>query len=435
MSELDLESLLRQVLETARDLTDASYAALGILDPSKTNLERFLHLGIDEETRKAIGPLPTGRGVLGELIRNPAPLRLAEVGDHARSYGFPPGHPPMHTFVGVPIQIRGEAFGNIYLTEKAGGREFDERDEALLVILADWAAVAIDNARVYEQSESRRGELERAVQALEATVSLARVGAVETDLDSLLELIAKRGRALVEADSMLVLVNAGHSQEIVSVAGSLSAEAIGATVQNDEPELSRARENAGIRHLQGTGTSLHDALGIDSSRSLAIAHMDHRGRSQGFLIAVEPGERAGFDADATLVFSAFASSAANSLATAQDVERDRLSRSVEAAEQERRRWAMELHDETLQELGALKVLAESALSRADPEQMRVVAHQRHRPARADDHRSRVPDQRAAPSEPGRARNRGGDRNPGRAHAGARGSRDRVHGRPRARTRR
>ena len=370
VSELDLESLLRQVLETARDLTDASYAALGILDFTKTNLERFLHLGIDDETRKAIGPLPKGRGVLGELIRNPAPLRLAEVGDHARSYGFPPGHPPMHTFVGVPIQIRGEAFGNIYLTEKAGGGEFDDRDETLLVILADWAAIAIDNARVYEQSERRRGELERAVQALEATVSLARVGAVETDLDSLLELIAKRGRALVEADSLLVLLDAGPSQELGTVAGSLATGAIPASIPTDEPELVAARAEPTVRYLQGTGVTLHDSLGIDQSRALAIVHMDYRGRSQGFLIAVDPGERSGFDADATLVFSAFAGSAANSLATAQDVERDRMNRAIEAAEQERRRWAMELHDETLQELGALKVIAESALSRADPDEMR-----------------------------------------------------------------
>ena len=116
-----METVLRHVLETARELTGARYAALGILDEGKEELERFVFVGIDEETRRLIGPLPRGGGVLGELIRNPEPLRLPDVTQHRRSYGFPPGHPPMTTFLGVPISIRGEAWGNLYLTEKAEG--------------------------------------------------------------------------------------------------------------------------------------------------------------------------------------------------------------------------------------------------------------------------------------------------------------------------
>src|SRR5215204_1318120 len=119
VAELDVETVLRHVLETARDLTRARYAALGILDERKEELERFVFVGIDEETRRLIGPLPRGRGVLGELIRNPEPLRLSDVTQHRRSYGFPPRHPPMKTFLGVPISIRGEAWGNLYLTDKA----------------------------------------------------------------------------------------------------------------------------------------------------------------------------------------------------------------------------------------------------------------------------------------------------------------------------
>ena len=126
VSELDLESVLDHVLQTAVELTNARYAALGILDESKDGLERFLHTGLDEEARRRIGPLPRGRGVLGELIRDPRPLRLADVTTHPRSYGFPPGHPPMATFLGVPITIRGEAYGNLYLAEKVGGGEFGE---------------------------------------------------------------------------------------------------------------------------------------------------------------------------------------------------------------------------------------------------------------------------------------------------------------------
>jgi GAF domain-containing protein len=206
VAELALEPLLRQVLETARDLTDARYAALGILDERKEELERFLYLGIDEETRRQIGPLPRGRGVLGELIRNPEPLRLRYVTEHPRSYGFPPGHPPMASFLGVPVVIRGEAFGNLYLAEKTGAAEFDAEDTEAVVVLAEWAAIAIENARLYEGVRRRREELERAVRGLEATAAIARAVGFETELERVLELTVKRGRAMVEAASLVVLL-------------------------------------------------------------------------------------------------------------------------------------------------------------------------------------------------------------------------------------
>ena len=137
--------------------------------------------------------------MLGELIRNPEPLRLHDVTEHPRSYGFPTGHPPMTTFLGVPVAVRGEAYGNLYLTDKAGGEDFTERDEHLLVVLSEWAAVAIHNARLYESTEQRRTELERAVRGLEATATIARAVGFETELDRVLELIVKRGRAMLEA--------------------------------------------------------------------------------------------------------------------------------------------------------------------------------------------------------------------------------------------
>src|SRR5215208_3016991 len=155
VSELDLETVLRRVLEAARDLTGARYAALGILDSDRERLERFITLGIDQETRARIGNLPEGHGVLGVLISDPKPLRLTNVSDHNRSYGFPDHHPPMSTFLGVPILIRGQAYGNLYLTEKEDG-EFDERDEESVIILADWAAIAIANARSVAEDRLRR---------------------------------------------------------------------------------------------------------------------------------------------------------------------------------------------------------------------------------------------------------------------------------------
>lgn len=368
VSELDPEVLLNRVLETAKELTGARYAALGILNKEKTSLERFLNLGIDETARRGIGPLPQGRGVLGELIRHPEPLRLERVGDHPRSYGFPPGHPPMDSFVGVPIRIRGEAFGNIYLTEKAGGGQFDERDEAMLVILADWAAVAIGNARLYEDSETRRRELERAVQALEATVSLARVGAVDSDPHSLFELIVKRGRALVDADTVLLLTPEPKGQLRISAVGGSAGSSVEGLLIPEGTALEVVRGSVTTQRLDPTELELVADLGIEPAEVL-ILHLDYRGRRQGYLVAIGPLDRPRFSSENELVFTSFGTSAASSLATARDVEQQRLRMAIEASEQERRRWAMELHDETLQDLGALKVMQEGALVKGDPEAM------------------------------------------------------------------
>jgi signal transduction histidine kinase len=147
VSDLDLERVLGRVLEAAMEVTGARYAALGVLDESRSGLENFIHRGIDDATRAEIGDLPQGRGVLGLLISNPEPLRLPDVGSHPASAGFPPGHPPLGRFLGVPITSRGERWGNLYLTEKRGEPEFSAGDAEAALLLADWAAVAIGNAR------------------------------------------------------------------------------------------------------------------------------------------------------------------------------------------------------------------------------------------------------------------------------------------------
>ena len=219
LSELDLETVLDRLLETAADLTGARYAALGILDDERRELDRFLTRGIDDETHRVIGDLPRGRGLLGVLIDEPRPLRLDDVGDHPRSYGFPPGHPPMRTFLGVPILIRGQAWGNLYLTEKAGGEPFAIEDEEAVIVLADWAAIAIDNARLYRDVAARREELERAVRGLQATAAIARAVGGETDLERILELVVKRARALVEAHDVLIMLRDGEDLVIAAGAG------------------------------------------------------------------------------------------------------------------------------------------------------------------------------------------------------------------------
>src|ERR687897_3198902 len=148
VAELDLEVVLERLLELARELTGARYAAIGVLDERRRALERFLTTGVDAETHAAIGDLPRGRGILGLLIEDPRPLVLPDVGAHPRSVGFPRRHPPMKTFLGVPILLRGVAYGNLYLSEKHDSEEFTEGDEELVQLLAAQAAVAIENARL-----------------------------------------------------------------------------------------------------------------------------------------------------------------------------------------------------------------------------------------------------------------------------------------------
>jgi len=362
VSELDLESVLSQVLETARELTSARYAALGILDERKAELERFLTVGLDDEARRTIGPLPRGHGVLGELIRNPHPLRLPDVTEHARSYGFPPGHPPMTTFLGVPVSVRGEAYGNLYLTDKAGGEEFTDSDEQLVVVLSEWAAVAIDNARLYENVARRRAELERAVRGLEATSAISRAVGFETELSRVLELIVKRGRAMSEARSFLVLLEDDDTFRVEAAAGELGREIVGTTIE--------AGSVAGTIAASGSGELIPDLTarvghGLESiaadARSAVVVPLGFRGRARGVLIALDRmRDGPAFDAEDEHLLGSFAASSAIAIATAQSVEAERLRHSMRASEEERARWARELHDETLQELGALKVLLDSA---------------------------------------------------------------------------
>ena len=363
VSELDLDVLLEQLLEVAADVTGARYAALGILDEDRHELERFLTHGIDADTHRAIGDLPRGRGILGVLIDDPRPLRLASVGADPRSYGFPPGHPPMESFLGTPVLIRGEAWGNLYLTEKEGGEEFTAADEEAAVVLAEWAGIAIGNARLYQASESRRDELERAVRRLEATTAIARAIGGETDLERVLELIVKRGRALVDAGGVVILLREEQGLVVAATAGEVPASVPGSRV-----DVGEAAPDDALR------ASL-DALGLEAGASLLVP-LVFRGQSLGVLAAFDRRARTGpFDAEEERLLTAFAASAATAVATAHSVEAERLRHSLAAAEAERARWARELHDETLQGLGGLRMLVSAARRRHDLEAMRAAMEQ------------------------------------------------------------
>ena len=155
VQELSLPAVLHRIVDTARDVADARYAALGVIGADGL-LEQFLHVGLDEETVQAIGELPKGRGVLGALIEDPKPIRLTRIADDPRSSGFPAGHPPMTTFLGVPIRSRDSVFGNLYLTDRIDGGPFTAEDEELVLALAATAGIAIENARLYEESRRRQ---------------------------------------------------------------------------------------------------------------------------------------------------------------------------------------------------------------------------------------------------------------------------------------
>src|SRR5688500_15139685 len=153
-ADLDLDSLLQRIADQSREVVGARYGAVGVIGDDG-RLVRFVYSGIGEETASRIGDLPDGRGVLGALIEENRPLRLHEISDHPRSYGFPPNHPPMHTFLGVPIVVRGHVFGRLYLTEKADQAEFTKDDERLALTFAAQAGVAIENARLYDEVRDR----------------------------------------------------------------------------------------------------------------------------------------------------------------------------------------------------------------------------------------------------------------------------------------
>jgi signal transduction histidine kinase len=375
ISNLDVDAILQRLLDVAREVTGARYAAVGVLDERRQELERFVTAGVDAETHRAIGDLPRGRGILGLLIEEPRALRLEHIGDHPRSYGFPTGHPEMETFLGVPVVIRDEAWGNLYLTEKAGGGPFSEADEESAVILADWASIAIDNARLYASVEERRDHLERAVRGLDTTVAIAQALGGETNLSRILELIVKRARALVGARTLVIMLEQDDDLVVAAAAGELHAGVHGQRMPIEGTVTGRVLRSQRPERLSEARAKLRDSLDLldlDAEAALLVP-LAFRGRAVGVLAAYDRvGGDAGFDREDERLLGAFAASAATAVATGKSVEEQRLRQSIEASEQERRRWARELHDETLQALAGLRVGLSSARRGSEEELRRSV---------------------------------------------------------------
>ena len=369
VADLDARTVQDRLLQAARELTGARYAALRVLDEPRPDVAPFLAIGVDEATRRAIGELPRGRGVLGVLSTGPGPLRLRDVGEHPLSYGFPRGHPTMGSFLGLPVMIRGHAWADLYLADKQDGAEFTDADEETAVILAGWAGPAIDNARRFESSERRREQLERVVRGLEATRDIAIAIGDVPELERVLELIVKRGRALVDAHAVLIMIRDGQELVVAASAG-YASDARGSRLPIADSTWGRVLLRGRPERIGDAAARLLVApseLGVADARNALLVPMLHRGAGVGVLAAFDRGDDAAAfsDADEHLLHT-FAASAANAVAIARSVQADRLRSSIAAAEAERARWARKLHDETLQILGGLRVLLSGTLRQADP---------------------------------------------------------------------
>ncbi|WP_432585856.1 GAF domain-containing protein [Streptomyces sp. HD1123-B1] len=352
--ELDLEQVLRRIVESAVALTDAEYGALGVVD--RHRLSQFLPVGISEDLVHRIGPLPSGHGLLGELIRHPQPLRLTDLSEHPASHGFPEHHPPMRSFLGVPIRVRDEVFGNLYLTEKRGGAQFDPDDEAVLTTLSVAAGVAIDNARLYH--ESRRRE-----QWLEALGVITRTLLAGTPANQVLSLIARLALQVALADSAAVLLPvAGTDSLKVEVAEGHDAERIGGLVVPADGSL------AGLAARTGRPAVATDVRVDARARAWPLPDQESEfgplvavplvanERSSGSLRLCRLAGRPPFDDNEVELLSGFAAQAALAL----ELARHRAESEHMALLQDRDRIARDLHDLAIQRLFATGLTLQSA---------------------------------------------------------------------------
>jgi signal transduction histidine kinase len=349
-SELSLDSLLQRLTAVAAELTGARYAALGVVGNSGLQLERFLTHGIDDDLRTAIGDPPHGRGILGVLIRDATPLRLHDLTEDPRSVGFPPNHPPMRTFLGVPVLLRGVVYGNLYLTEKADGEDFSPEDEELVSLLASQAAVAIENARLYEAATrwSRR---------LESLNEVGNALATETDVNRLLDLVARRLRELLDARLVAVLLPSGADELRFAAAAGEGAALVGQTMPRRGSKSGRVLDS---RRSERVDSVLDDAeVNWEVTRRIAArtglwVPLVARERTIGVIAAHDRlGKDPRFSDDDLRLAETFAARAAVAVDLSERVTRDALRRVVEAQELERRRLARELHDETGQALTSI----------------------------------------------------------------------------------
>ncbi|SFT61859.1 Histidine kinase-, DNA gyrase B-, and HSP90-like ATPase [Geodermatophilus amargosae] len=343
-----LEATLRAIVEAAVAHADASYGALGVLTRDGRRLDRFVIVGMDDETREGIERLPAGEGILGLLVEQPGPLRLPDLGAHPASVGFPPGHPPMRSFLGVPVCVREAVFGHLYLTEKRSGGEFTEADEEAVLALAAAAGLAVENARLAEAAERRRAWVQAATEVSTALLS-------GQDPGEVLVTVAERAVALSDADGGALLVaqeGDGEALTIVASAGRMADELEGVRVPLEDTHVGRVHRT-GVGELVEDVTvdpvlGRHAEVAVELSRGARSAVIVPLGQALGTLVCMRCAGREPFDAEVLESLSAFAAQAALALELARSQRRERRLQ-VQA---DRDRIARDLHDHVVQRIYA-----------------------------------------------------------------------------------
>ncbi len=358
-SDLSLPALLQRVTQSACDLVGARYGALGVLGPDR-ELAEFITVGVDQATIEAIGPLPRGKGILGLLISDPRPLRLGALAEHPQSVGFPEHHPPMKSFLGVPIRVGDQIFGNLYLTEKIQQSAFTAEDEELLTALASAAGVAIDNARLYEM-EQRRQHWQRAAADISREL-------LAGDTDPL-PMITRRAREVGEADFAAVLLQVAGADDLVVAAadGSGAAELLGRVIPIDKSLAGKALldgRDLVVSDAHATGENYTAGADVADGPALLVRLPDTGEGMPGVLGLSRVRGAAAFSSDEQDMIEGFAdyASVALKLAHAQDARRRLL------LLEDRDRIARDLHDHVIQRLFAAGLGLTGLASRtSDPE--------------------------------------------------------------------
>jgi signal transduction histidine kinase len=339
-SDLDLHSVLERIVAAACQITDAQYGALGVIGNGGDGLVDFVTHGLAPEEHAAIGELPRGHGILGLLIDHPEPLRLKHLQEHPQSYGFPPNHPPMETFLGVPVRIRGTVFGNLYLTEKAGGEEFSDTDQMLVEALASAAGFVIENAQTFARSERRR-------QWLEASARVTDALAPPVHLEDAVRQIVAGARRVTSAAAVALLEHRDGGRHVTAVDGAAAALIPGLVekLAHDLDEAETTKDltvvHAGSR--KGVGTTVLVPL---------RAHLAEAG-----VLVVSLDTRAALDPDELNLLSAFADQASLALDRAQALsDREEL-----LLVTDRDRIARDLHDLVIQRLFATGLQLQGAI--------------------------------------------------------------------------
>ncbi|MCC9180571.1 GAF domain-containing sensor histidine kinase [Mycolicibacterium mageritense] len=353
-SGLELDETLRTIVHTAINLVDARYGALGVRGHDHELVE-FIYEGIDEEMREQIGHLPEGRGVLGVLIDDPKPIRLENISHHVASVGFPPNHPPMRTFLGVPVRIRDEVFGNLYLTEKADGQPFSEDDEVLVQALAAAAGIAIDNARLYNKSKLRQAWIE-------ATRDIGTEMLSGADPARVFELVAAESRTLSGAEMTLVAVPLDPEVPAAEVAELVIVATAGeylSTGSKTFPVNGTSVGDAFLARVPGRLEQFDLDVGLDGGPALVLP-LRATDMVAGVLVAIRSRGTQPFSAEQLDMMSGFANQAALAwqLATTQRQMRE-LSILTD-----RDRIARDLHDHVIQRLFAIGLALQGTIPRA-----------------------------------------------------------------------